>query len=239
MASRAGARTKRGGRGKAGKKNAKGSKKGARVEWSRGNPTLPINGPDQNGRTTLMNACIANCMPLVALLLDGKADVDARDKNGMTALMHAAKGGHSGVAQLLLRAHADAGLFDNQERGAFSMSQSIAIKAMIANAANMSKDLQQELDEKRKFTANCIQQGDDHVLAALNSGEEKKILGSIAEAIRFYNIAKHYEPKDDVLQGKLDRAVAFQRRVLTIFVRSEPVGQGMLANGALGNGLQA
>ena len=152
-----------------------------RASRSRGTD-LPINGPDQNGRTTLMNAH-ANCMPLVALLLDGKADVDARDKNGMTALMHAAKGGTSGLHSCFFE-HADAGLLDIQSAAARWPEHSH--QGYDENAANMSKDPSKSSMRSASSRQTVLSKATT-VLAALNSARRKDSR-FIAEAIRFYTL---------------------------------------------------
>ena len=56
-----------------------------------------------NGRIPLMHAVSSNApTPIVELLLDNGAQVDAHDRKGVTALMEAAKWGRSRVAMLLL-----------------------------------------------------------------------------------------------------------------------------------------
>ena len=64
----------------------------------------------RSGITTyLMHACQSAQKPLVEVLLQHKAKVNAVDENGWTALMHAAYRGHTACVALLLRHGAGAG----------------------------------------------------------------------------------------------------------------------------------
>jgi len=57
--------------------------------------------------TALMEASLSGQKDVVQLLLDNKADVNAKDKNrGATALVFAADNGHEDVVQLLKKAGA-------------------------------------------------------------------------------------------------------------------------------------
>ena len=68
-----------------------------------------------NGRTPLMHAVSRNApTPIVELLLDNGAQVDAHDRKGVTALMEAAKWGRSRVAMLLLDRGAQVSARDNK-----------------------------------------------------------------------------------------------------------------------------
>lgn len=66
-----------------------------------------LHARDVQQRTALMYAAQRGATPLVALLLEARADVAAKDCHGGAALNHAAWAGRPGATSLLLRARAD------------------------------------------------------------------------------------------------------------------------------------
>jgi ankyrin repeat protein len=56
---------------------------------------------------TLIAAALRGDLPRVRVLLDAKAEVNARDSDGKTALMIASEAGHADVVRVLLDAKAD------------------------------------------------------------------------------------------------------------------------------------
>ena len=71
-----------------------------------------INAKD-NGFTLLMKAATEGYLKTAKLLIDRKADVDARSNEGGTALISAAMVGYTQIVELLINAGADTKLKNN------------------------------------------------------------------------------------------------------------------------------
>ena len=81
----------------------------------------------------------ARSQRLVTLLLDAKADVDARDARGATALMAAARANRGAVVQLLMARGADTTVTDCAGQTALDIARSVGAGASLeASAANSS-----------------------------------------------------------------------------------------------------
>ena len=65
------------------------------------------------GLTALMLAAGEGHADVVQLLLERRADVDAKEERGGTALMRAVAGGHAGIAKLLIETRANVNVEDN------------------------------------------------------------------------------------------------------------------------------
>lgn len=77
------------------------------------NPSL-INVPDYDKSTLLHLAVMHNRTNTVSLLLDSKADVNAKNSAGMTPLHLAAREGFLEVAKMLVEHHADPKITDKR-----------------------------------------------------------------------------------------------------------------------------
>lgn len=86
---------------------------------------------DRAGWTPLHYAAAGGHADIASLLLDHKANIDARAPTGATPLMMAAQEGQQEVVRLLLRRGADTGLVDNHRRTALRIAE-LADKRAIA-----------------------------------------------------------------------------------------------------------
>jgi hypothetical protein len=77
----------------------------------------------------------AHSQRLVTLLLDAKADVDARDARGATALMAAARANRGAVVQLLMARGAAATVTDCAGQTALDIARSVGARASIETLA--------------------------------------------------------------------------------------------------------
>eukprot|EP00954_Amorphochlora_amoebiformis_P028482 1391735-Amorphochlora_amoeboformis.AAC.2 len=181
----------------------------------------PINLPDQDGRTTLVNATLSNIPTLVQLLLESHANINRQDKQGNTALICAAKKGYSKIAEILLDAKADVTLTNRQDQSAFDLCRSARIQSLLAKQTELSSEQEfKALEEKEKFASNCKAEGDKYFNMAITLTDEEVIIESIGEAIRFYKAAMHYEPEDPALRAAWKSAVDFRRRLSIISQRA-------------------
>jgi ankyrin repeat domain-containing protein 50 len=89
----------------------------------------PFEIPNNIG-SSLYHASDIGLEAVVRLLIEAKADVDAKENNGRTALMRAASGGHEAVARLLIEAKADVDAKDNNDRTALMKTASGGHKAV-------------------------------------------------------------------------------------------------------------
>ena len=69
-------------------------------------PNVDVNGVDEQGNTSLIEAARFGHNEVVAALLIGKADVNVRNDEGKTALILAAEGGHDQTVRVLTQAGA-------------------------------------------------------------------------------------------------------------------------------------
>lgn len=69
-------------------------------------PNVDVNGRDDHGNTSLIEAARFGHDEVVAALLMAKADVNAKNDEGKTALMLAAEGGHDETVRVLTLAGA-------------------------------------------------------------------------------------------------------------------------------------
>jgi len=74
------------------------------------------NARDDDGRTPLMSAVLANSIALAGLLLESEADVNARDDQGWTALHFAAEEQLPEMARILIARGADVDAQDGEGR---------------------------------------------------------------------------------------------------------------------------
>ena len=64
-------------------------------------PNVDVNGRDEHGNTSLIEAARFGHDEVVAALLSAKADANAKNDEGKTALMLAAEGGHDETVRVL------------------------------------------------------------------------------------------------------------------------------------------
>jgi ankyrin repeat protein len=64
-------------------------------------PNVDVNGRDEHGNTSLIEAARFGHDEVVAALLTAKADVNTKNDEGKTALMLAAEGGHDQTVRVL------------------------------------------------------------------------------------------------------------------------------------------
>jgi len=69
-------------------------------------PNVDVNGVDEHGNTSLIEAARLGHDEVVTALLTAKADVNAKNDEGKTALMLAAEGGHDETVRVLTLAGA-------------------------------------------------------------------------------------------------------------------------------------
>lgn len=69
-------------------------------------PNADVNGVDELGNTSLIEAARFGHDEVVRSLLIAKADVNAKNNEGKTALMHASEGGHDETVKALTQAGA-------------------------------------------------------------------------------------------------------------------------------------
>lgn len=69
-------------------------------------PNVDVDGTDEHGNTSLIEAARFGHDEVVAALLTAKADVNAKNDEGKTALMLAAEGGHDETVRVLTLAGA-------------------------------------------------------------------------------------------------------------------------------------
>jgi len=69
-------------------------------------PNVDVNGRDERGNTSLIEAARFGHDEVVAALLTAKADVNTKNDEGKTALMLAAEGGHDQTVRVLTQAGA-------------------------------------------------------------------------------------------------------------------------------------
>jgi len=72
------------------------------VKYIKANATAPVNAPDKNGRTPLHIAAMRKSQPIVAALVELKADINAADKQNITPLHIAAAVGALDIVQYLI-----------------------------------------------------------------------------------------------------------------------------------------
>jgi len=202
------------------------------VKKKRSSDSNPLNHCDQDGRSTLINATIANAPAIVQMLVDAKASLNVQDNNGQSALMHAAKMGYVEVGTMLLSARADVNMKDKQDHTALALSRSTKLSAALAGASKMEgTDESEELNElragteqKAKFASDCYTEGQQHLMLALTSTSKKTILNSIEEAIQYMSLAQEYEPMDPELRASLLLAKNFRRQIGVIMTGYDSMG---------------
>ena len=64
-------------------------------------PNVDVNGRDEHGNTSLIEAARFGHDEVVTALLTAKADINAKNDEGKTALMLAAEGGHDETVKVL------------------------------------------------------------------------------------------------------------------------------------------
>ena len=86
-----------------------------------------------------MPACANGHVDIVRLLLEARADVNAKDVEGTTALMLASGLGYAEVVTLLVQAGADLNAQDSLGRTALNLAQKDDVKKALAAGLNGEK----------------------------------------------------------------------------------------------------
>jgi len=108
-----------------------------------------IDALDEDGKTPLMQAVIANDTRSVQFLVESDASLDMKDQAGSTALIHSAKGGHQQITQVLIEAKADVNIKDKEGLSAADHTR-LRAKEMIEQLATTEEKRQAEEAARKK-----------------------------------------------------------------------------------------
>jgi len=102
-----------------------------------------INAKD-NGFTLLMKAATEGYLRTAKLLIDKKADVDARSNEGGTALIAASMGGYTKIVELLINAGANTNLKNNMDYTADRYAQENGYTSIVLLLRQSSRETERK-----------------------------------------------------------------------------------------------
>jgi hypothetical protein len=121
----------------------------------------------QDGHTPPLSSSWSGHEAVVRLLLEQKADVDAKDTSGRTALSRAAEMGHEAVVRLLLEQKADVDAKDTSGRTALSRAAEMGHEAVVRLLLEQKADVDAKDTSGRTALSRAAEMGHEAVVRLL------------------------------------------------------------------------